>query len=195
MPRILVVCTANVCRSAYAGMLLAHRLAVRVGEPWVVTSAGTLAVAGQSVCPVVLERMEREQLKDEALVHESRRLDHDMVRRADLILTADTSHRSSVARLDAQATRRTFTMLEAVKLGALLPAPVGAGRSAGPLSDLVGELHSARPRLVLPPSHRRHRSPLDIEDGHNISGIAHSSALRQVHDTVDRLVELLAVAS
>ncbi len=52
-PTLLFVCVANVCRSPTMQFLTAHHLdRVGIGESWNLSSAGTAAHEGSTMCPV-----------------------------------------------------------------------------------------------------------------------------------------------
>jgi protein-tyrosine phosphatase len=114
--RILVVCTGNVCRSPLAEALLRVRLAEHgVGpEQVLVESAGLRALAGDTMTP----QAERELvgLGGVAGGFRSRQLLESMVRGADLVVTADRSHRSAVVQMVPKALRYTFTLRELERL-------------------------------------------------------------------------------
>lgn len=77
-------------------------------------SAGTRAKPGSSMDPI-FERSLASRGVD-ASEFRSRRLDRAMVESADLILTAERSHREEVVRLQPLAHRRTFTIAQAARL-------------------------------------------------------------------------------
>jgi protein-tyrosine-phosphatase len=195
MPHVLIVSTAGVCRSPYAAILLAERLRSRSDSAWSVTSAGTDALPGEQLCTLASERLATEGLLDQAMAHESRLLTRDQIEAADVVLTAGAEHRAEVARLVPRASMRSFTLIEAVRLGALLPVPVSRGDGAVPLGDLLGELQAARPRLgratPLPRSRRFSTSAIDIWHGHAGSAGDHRTALERVHEAVDAVADLL----
>lgn len=137
---ILVVCTANICRSPLAELLLTDRLDQRRFE---VASAGV--------------RGWRDQPMDDAVQHEARRLGLDPtgfrsrplraehITSADLVLTATKEHRAGVLELVPTALRRTYTLREFAAVGCEVPlgapeevvAAVSRSRShAGPDIDV-----------------------------------------------------------
>lgn len=150
--RILVVCTANVCRSPMVQAMLRARL-----DPEVVTvgSAGVRAPQGRA-----MDRDSAAQLASRGVpLPEStaRQLTPDLVRDADLVLTATRAHRAEVLDLEPRALRRTFTVLEFADLCHVveaedlpgLVAAAAAARARGPqeadLPDPIGrsvEVHA-----------------------------------------------------
>ena len=104
---VLVVCTANQCRSPMVEALLRHRLPVLE-----VRSAGSLSedvpASGGSVHAMAARGLD-------IAGHRSRRLDRDAVARADLVLALARAHLREVVALDPKAFRRTFTLREVVR--------------------------------------------------------------------------------
>ena len=107
---VLVVCTANHCRSPLIEHLLAatSRMA---GASWTVRSAGTRVETSAPAHSMIAA-----ELADRGIAINpewgSRRLHADLVREADLIITAEDSHRAAVAALDLAARQRTFPLLQ-----------------------------------------------------------------------------------
>jgi protein-tyrosine phosphatase len=126
--RLLVVCTANVCRSAAAERILAARLAGRRdvdGHEWVVRSAGTADVRAP------LDRNTVAALQALGLDltgHTPRVLTREVLAGdgADLVLTMTREHLRHVVALDPTAWPRTFTLKElARRAGDVAPATDG----------------------------------------------------------------------
>ena len=101
---VLIVCTANQYRSPLAEALLREAL-VKLGRTDIaVRSAGTDAVTGAQIADSVLIQLARDGIHP---THTSARpLTSQLVERADLILTAERSHRSKVVRLSPWPTGR-----------------------------------------------------------------------------------------
>lgn len=94
--RILVVCTANQCRSPMAEALLARRieeagLAGRLG----VASCGTWARAGMPATPTAVLTMAERGLDIRA--HRAREVAAEILRVSDLILVMTADHRDAIA--------------------------------------------------------------------------------------------------
>lgn len=110
---MLLVCTANVCRSPVAERLLARHLA-RVGVPAVVTSAGThggrLRVHRDTIEAARLGGID---LTD----HTSRAVTRDLIATdgADLIVGMTREHVTMVVGLDPSAWPRTFTLRRLIR--------------------------------------------------------------------------------
>lgn len=112
---ILVVCTANICRSPVAAALLGHEL----GELGIsVTSAGTHALVGSSPAP---ESVDFVRMRSGAeLEWHGVQLTKAAAEVPDLILTMTEEQRSWIARLAPRTVRRTFTLLEFARVVDLL---------------------------------------------------------------------------
>ncbi len=112
--RLLVVCTANVCRSPVVERLLRRRLehAVDVdGEKWEVGSAGTAQINAE------VDRATRAAAARFGLDlsdHIRRRLDRSLLaeERPDLVITMAREHLRTVAAADPTLWPRTFTLKE-----------------------------------------------------------------------------------
>lgn len=146
--RILVVCTANVCRSPLAAALIAagfDRAEVAGVE---VSSAGTSAVPGAPVCSTTLLGAGGLVLDRSRLAfHQAAELTADQVRGSDLVLTADRSSRAAVARLVPDAHAPYFTLREAAELSRQVATPPTRELLGGPeerLSSFVQALREAR---------------------------------------------------
>lgn len=150
--RILVVCTANVCRSPMVAAMLGARLA---GHRFTVESAGVRAPEGRA-----MDSDSAAQLSNRGVpvpTSAARQLTPEMVASADLVLTATRAHRADVLDLNPRSLRRTFTVLEFAALVDLVAADdfdgllrgAVAARSQGPqsadLRDPIGhppEVHA-----------------------------------------------------
>lgn len=110
---VLFVCTGNICRSPAAELIFRARTE---GLPITASSAGTSGLSGHDMdAPSALAVRE---LGLDASGHVARRLTTDLVSSTDLILTADSGHRSIILQAEPLVFRRTFTMREFARLGA-----------------------------------------------------------------------------
>jgi protein-tyrosine phosphatase len=100
---VLVVCVGNICRSPMAEALLRHRLV----DPGVkVHSAGIGAVPG-----IPMDRLAQEVLRGHRVPvrpHAARRVDRELLRKAELILLMERSHLLSILQLAPEARGKTF---------------------------------------------------------------------------------------
>jgi protein-tyrosine phosphatase len=171
---VLVVCTANVCRSPAAARLLG----VALGVP--VTSAGSRARPGLPACPAA----------SPGAAHASMRLDAEHVRSATLVLGAAREHRAAAVALVPSAQSRSFTLLQAARLAAWLTEQgVTAPPGLAPEDRLgwwVEELDAVRGDAP-----RGDAADDDLPDPHD-GGPRHVVVLPQLHAAVRTLTTTLA---
>ena len=108
---MLLLCTANQCRSPMAEVLLRHHLA-EVGADVRVSSAGLLP-GGRPATEHGRSLMAERGLDLSA--HVSSQVDRGRIRDADLVLGMAREHVREVAVLDPGALARTFTLKELVR--------------------------------------------------------------------------------
>jgi len=118
---VLFVCTGNICRSPLAERLTTA-FAAEAGVPTLTAaSAGTGALVGRSMDPdaaVVLTG-----LGGSPDGFRARSFERQLAEGADLVLSLERGHRSTVLERAPRALRRTFTLREAAAvLGLLRPA-------------------------------------------------------------------------
>lgn len=109
--RILVVCTANICRSPTAAGLLATHL----GPSVEVQSRGTNAPPGAPMCATSAHWMAANG-GPSGDGHRSRLLQVADIRAATLILAASPRHRAVVVGMRPSAQVRTFTLAQAARI-------------------------------------------------------------------------------
>ena len=196
--RVLVVCTANMCRSPAAEQLLRARLrddGVPPGDV-VVTSAGVHAIEGARRCVRSHDLLTRyvPDVDDSAWSAGSTRLTPDLLRDADLVLTASREVRAAVVRVLPAAQARTFTLRQAARIAStivdeglptVVPLPAATDVRAR-LRWLVTELDAAR----LPVE-----DPLDddVPDPHVVGDAAHEPAMSLMADAVSTIADAVAV--
>lgn len=106
---ILIVCTANLCRSPIAQHLLASTLSEWKGDgEWIISSAGVSAADQLPMHKFAREVLARRGSYDEQF--RTRRLSRSLLEDADLVLTATRQHRSDVARMVPAVMQRLFTI-------------------------------------------------------------------------------------
>jgi protein-tyrosine-phosphatase len=173
--QILLVCTSNVCRSPTAALLLRRRLGdLGLTDRTELTTAGTTAAAGQPWCPLAARWVGDVEGRESLMAHHaSRPLVPEIIRDADLILVAQSSHRAAVNQTSPAAAGYTFTLREAAVLGTAVAEEVTGRWSTGRrgslasvrlelepfpsdglpesrLRWLVGEMHAARGVVRIP---------------------------------------------
>jgi protein-tyrosine phosphatase len=142
---VLVVCTANYCRSPIAEQLLTAATTARFGAGhWAVASAGTAAQPGWPVHEYSAQVLKNRDAYTEG--HCSRLLDVAMLREAELVLTATREHRSAVVGLLPAAIGRTFTLLQFARLTRAVP-PLRGADPAQLGRQLLVQAKAARPLL------------------------------------------------
>ena len=103
MFKILVVCTANICRSPAAEHFLRQRLA---GKAALVESAGTLALDGNAADATIQEMM-LERGYPRIADHRSRALMPSHLSKYELVLCMEHDHMDRVQRLSPYASNKT----------------------------------------------------------------------------------------
>ena len=205
--RILVVCTANVCRSPTTALLLQRGLdRARVGSLIELRTAGTSVSPFSGYCPTVAEVI-GPTAGGLLARHRSRPLDHDAVEAADLVMVMEREHRGRVVTITPSASAKTFTVREAAALAGALRQR--RGRRHGPaaltetrdgmldLPGFVRAMHDARGSTG-PTEHRRSLAermgraapvdPLDVPDAHVRRLTRHPTVVQLLTDGVDGLL-------
>ena len=167
-PRVLLVCTANICRSPAAARLLAGRL----GSSIEFFSRGTRSVPGAGMCEVSANWVLMNG-GDAAGGHNSRQLELADIKASTLILTASQRHRTKVIEMRPSAQVRTFTLVQAARIAQWRAAQAGPGMPVdADLPDrllwLAEELDAGRGAAPRPVS----ESADDLPDPHH--GAAHA---------------------
>ena len=179
--RILMVCTANICRSPLAEHLLRRALESR-GErlhapEFVVRSAGTHGWDGSEMDAAAAEQLRR--LGGDPTGFLARTLDPGDCEEADLVLTATLPHRAAVLQQVPQALKRTFTLLEFAHLVAHVDE---VRQAAGDPHGLVTRAATARGAAQL--------ETYDVVDPYGAAPDVH----RETADLVREAVRTIAAA-
>ena len=115
---VLVVCTANVCRSPMAEYLLRDHLRRHLGRDagwdWVVRSAGTHVSPGSTTHHLARDVLHERGVPIEGGI--AQQATGPLLERADLILTASRPQRAWVVERCPSAVRRVFTMRQFARL-------------------------------------------------------------------------------
>jgi protein-tyrosine phosphatase len=122
---ILVLCTANICRSPLAEGLL--RLKLQERPDIEVHSAGVAALTGSGPHPIVLELLNEAGLN--LITHHARQCDLELLRTADLVLVMDRSHLKWLSTAYPQFHGRSF-LIGHWRERAEIPDPIGQPREA-----------------------------------------------------------------
>ena len=193
---LLVVCTANVCRSPLAMRRFATAFAGSEHLGGVtVSSAGTRTDEGWTMCTVSAGQLS-EDPEDQAFAaaHRSRPLTRKAVTEAALVIAMEREQRSAIAQLAPGSQAKVYTLREVDGLLSVLrergvETPVD-------LAGLARALHSVRGFAPLPPEPPKRRwfqrtaepeDPLTILDGHGLDDERHEAAVTTVRATADRV--------
>ena len=193
--RVLVVCTANVCRSPLAAAILRRRWDA-AGLPAEVSSAGVRAMTAAPVCVM------SQEVLGAPLAGAAREITPDLVREADLVLTMEREQRSSVVRLLPGSQARVFTVREAA---ALLDGLLERDTRLDGLRGLAPAMHALR-GVVVPPADPQPRrrwwqrpvepaDPITIPDGHGLDPAQHRAALERVDAAAERVAAAVLALS
>ena len=109
---LLYVCTANICRSAFAELLSRHLLGDN--REIEVASAGTRGFVDAPVDPPMAATLTRRGVSPEGF--RSRRLSLAMVPAADLVLTVEAKHRQFILDERPELFRRVLTLGQAARM-------------------------------------------------------------------------------
>ena len=124
---ILVVCTANRCRSPMAvGLLRGMLQEVGLADRVAVTSAGVWAADGEEAAPLGVELLEERgvDIRD----HRSRGLGYRDILVADLILVMEEAHRNSIYHWAPASLSKVMLLSELVGKHRDIPDPFGQER-------------------------------------------------------------------
>jgi len=108
MPNILVVCTANICRSPVGEALLRKRLDALGHGDWTVSSAGTWAAAGFSATSYNTEILAREGIDISG--HKSQPVTKELLAETDLVLCMTSGHAESLRAEFADEAHKVFQL-------------------------------------------------------------------------------------
>ena len=171
--RVLFVCTANICRSAYAQV---RGESLMAGRPTIaLASAGTWGFDAMPIDPPM--GLQARARGADPSGFRSRRLTRAMVAEADVILTATSEHRAFIVEDHPGALRKTFT------LGQFAEAIAGAD-----VHQHGTELITAARTSRVPP-----RPSTEIVDPHRRGDEAAARCARQIDDLLMAVLPRLAV--
>lgn len=118
--RLLFVCTANICRSAYADVRLRSR-----GLPGLdISSAGTHALVGQPVDPPMAAHLTD---PTSGRAHVARQLTRELLDEADLVVAMSERHRDYILEEWPHAAKKTFLIGHVARELAALPTTARPG--------------------------------------------------------------------
>jgi protein-tyrosine phosphatase len=179
--RILFVCSGNICRSPLGAQVLEARLGP-AASAHVIESAGTIADDGAAMDGAAAAQSAR--LGGDPSAHRSRYLTESIAASADLVLTAERSHRAAVVSLAPRAAKRAFTIKQFARvLGGLEPGDLDGVTSGPELVDRVARLRGTVPPPADPADD-------DVDDPYRRSEATHA----RVADEIDAALAVIAEA-
>lgn len=138
---ILVVCTANMCRSPLVEYMLRDAFEREFGaaaSDVLITSAGTRAQPGAPMAPHSETVLAEYGIRPAGFG--ATWLSAELVAEADLVLCATREHRSAAVTLQPRALRRTFTLREFARLSGRIDVTPMLGRT---LAEQVADVAAA----------------------------------------------------
>lgn len=148
MANILIVCTANVCRSPVAEALLRDRLNKHGLEDWHVGSAGTWATMGQPASYYSVEILSEEGL--DIAGHSSRAIDGQIIEESDLVLCMELGHVEALKAEFPQHASRIYALSEMIGELYSVHDPIGGPRPAYEkmVAELTRLIEDGLPRII-----------------------------------------------
>jgi protein-tyrosine phosphatase len=177
---ILVVCTANQCRSPLATALFRSLLAEH-GAHVTVACAGTRAAAGIPATKETIDVAVQAGLDISA--HRSAFLDENVILDADLVVGMERGHVREMVTLVPSAWPRAFTLKELARRG----LSTGPRRAGEPIAAWVARVHAGRRPGDLLGSSRDD----DIEDPSGNPLLDHQRLYEELEVLVRRVVSLV----
>jgi protein-tyrosine phosphatase len=156
-----------------------------IPEIFSVFSAGVSAPVGRPMDPPSAQMLR--ELGGNPAGHRARQLEAQFISSADLILTADATHRSAVLGMEPLAFRRTFTYREFGRLGRGMPRLAAPSATA-----LVARVAAVAARRGLEDAVRPQAN--DIADPYGASMKSVRLIAAQVSDAVDAILAALGLA-
>lgn len=149
MAKILIVCTANVCRSPVAEAILRDRLSKRGLNGWYVKSAGTWASAGQPASHYSIEVLAEQGLDISG--HISRTVDDQLLEESDLILCMELGHVEALKTEFPQYASRTYLLSEMAGQRFSIDDPFGGPRPdyEKMVAELTDLIEDGLPRTIM----------------------------------------------
>lgn len=176
---MLLVCTANICRSPMAEGLLSNRLET-LGLPVRVHSAGLLD-GGSPATPESVAALARRGIDISA--HRSRRLSAPLVDEADLVLGLTREHVREAVLTDPEVWPRSFTLKELVRRG----DRTGPWATGQPLEEWLSKVAGARTRSDM----LGESSVDDVADPIGGSAAMYEATAAELSELTDSLADLL----
>lgn len=174
---LLVVCTANICRSPMAEHFL-RRAAERRSVDATISSAGLLP-GGRGASPGSALAMLGHGMDLDS--HQSRQINRELIEAADLVVGMEVRHIREAAVMAPARFGRVFTLRELVRRS----SEVGP-RGDLPLGEWLDQLGQGRSAASLMAAH-----DLDIDDPYGGPPEGYPATASLLHDLTDRLADAL----
>lgn len=148
MANILIVCTANICRSPVAEALLRDRLNKHGLEDWQVGSAGTWATMGQPASHYSVEILAEQGL--DIAGHSSQVVDHQIIEESDLVLCMELGHVEALKAEFPQYASRIYAISEMTGELYSIHDPIGGPRPdyEKMVAELTRLIEDGLPRII-----------------------------------------------
>ncbi len=148
MPYILIVCTANVCRSPVAEALLRDRLTKMGLDEWEVGSAGTWAYPGQSAAEFSIQLMGEQGLDIEK--HTSRIVADNLLSTTDLVLCMEIGHAEALRAEFPKERHKIYLLTEMSDRHYSVEDPYGGPLKAyqGMVAEVATLIDEGMPRII-----------------------------------------------
>ena len=137
MHSVLLVCTANICRSPMAEALLRSRLG-EAAVDWRIESAGTWALDGERAAPRAIKVLKARGI--DLSQHRSRVVDPNMLSKARLVLVMEKGHKEALQVEFPRFANKVFLLSEMVDEDFEIKDPIG--RSTADFEKTALELES-----------------------------------------------------
>lgn len=122
MHSVLLVCTANICRSPMAEALLRARLG-EAAVDWRIESAGTWALDGEQAAPRAIKVLKTRGI--DLSQHRSRVVDPNMLNQSRLVLVMEKGHKEALQVEFPRYAHKVFLLSEMVGEDFEIKDPIG----------------------------------------------------------------------
>lgn len=148
MPQVLVVCTANICRSPVAEAILKDRLNSIYGDDWTVRSAGTWASPGQSAAQNSVLLMLDNGL--DIRNHSSQTVNESLLSETDLVLCMEKGHVEALSAEFPRHRHKIYLLSEMSGRRHSVDDPYGGPLSAyeGMVAEVTDLIDAGLPAIV-----------------------------------------------